>query len=339
MSLISWNVGGLGNPSTFNALKKLLRVQDPDFVFLMETKKKKQVMERVCSKLGYANCRAVERTGKQGGGLVFFWKDNMNVSVIDATTGFIDVLALIEGKQVRLTGFYGSPETGERRHSWEALRRLSHLYPHVAWFVFGDFNEILKCEEKCGGRLRPAVQMDNFIRVINDCSLQEMEFSGTMFTWSNGRVHERLDRGFMDTMAADEFPRAHEFHVEVGASDHLPLVFDLEGTGLQRKVGGKRRFMFENFWVKEQRCGDIVKEVWENQSMVDNNLLGKITKCAKELSFWNKTVIGHVPRKIAELKASLQQFPIDVQSDHDRKQRAVIKTELEKYAEEESMWK
>ncbi|KAM5559224.1 hypothetical protein ABKV19_020731 [Rosa sericea] len=148
----------------------------------METKKKKKVMERLCSKLGYANCRVVERTGKQGGGLVFFWRDTMVVKVIDATSGFIDVMVLIDGKQVRLTGFYGSPETGERHHSWEALRRLSQLYPHVAWFVFGDFNEIRQLEEKSGGRLRPFLQMDSFNQAINDCFLQEMEFTGPMLS-------------------------------------------------------------------------------------------------------------------------------------------------------------
>ena len=38
MSLLSWNCRGLGNPQTVNALKKVIRLEDPNLVFLMETK-------------------------------------------------------------------------------------------------------------------------------------------------------------------------------------------------------------------------------------------------------------------------------------------------------------
>ncbi|MCI72567.1 RNA-directed DNA polymerase (Reverse transcriptase), partial [Trifolium medium] len=38
MKLISWNCRGLGNPTAVRALKKLIKDQSPDIVFLMETK-------------------------------------------------------------------------------------------------------------------------------------------------------------------------------------------------------------------------------------------------------------------------------------------------------------
>ena len=38
MSILSWNCRGLGNPQTVNASKKVIRLEDPSFVFLMETK-------------------------------------------------------------------------------------------------------------------------------------------------------------------------------------------------------------------------------------------------------------------------------------------------------------
>lgn len=117
MSLLCWNVRGLGNLATFNALRKLLRVQDPDFVFLIEMKKKEEAMVKLCGSLGYSNCEVVERIGKQGGGLAFCWKDNQQVNILDATSGFVDALIVISGKRVRLIGFYGNPETGERHHS------------------------------------------------------------------------------------------------------------------------------------------------------------------------------------------------------------------------------
>lgn len=38
MSLLSWKCRGLGNPQTINALKNVIRLEDPTTVFLMETK-------------------------------------------------------------------------------------------------------------------------------------------------------------------------------------------------------------------------------------------------------------------------------------------------------------
>lgn len=72
---------------------------------------------------------------------------------MDSSPGFIDGIVLCNGKTLRVTGFYGNPATGERHHSWEVLRRLSHSLSTNDWIVFGDFNEILRDEEKSVGRL------------------------------------------------------------------------------------------------------------------------------------------------------------------------------------------
>lgn len=60
---------GLGNPHTIRALKMLLRAQDPNLVFLTETKKKKQEMTYICFDLSFGDCFIVGRVGKQGGSL------------------------------------------------------------------------------------------------------------------------------------------------------------------------------------------------------------------------------------------------------------------------------
>ncbi|XP_062005888.1 uncharacterized protein LOC133723072 [Rosa rugosa] len=293
MIILSWNVRGLGNPSTFNALKKLLRVQDPDLVFLMETKKKEDAMARLCSSLGYNNYKIVDRTREKGGGLALLWKDGLTVEVVDSSPGFIDGIVLCNGKRLRVTGFYGHPTTGERHHSWEVIRRLAHSLTTDDWIIFGDFNEILRDEEKSVGRLRPMCQMERFGEVVNECGFKEVEFTGPTFTWSNGTIAERLDRGFLNPTATISYPNAHVFHLE---------------------------------------------ETWEMKA--SDSLYSKLQFCAERLQEWNSKVVGHIPRKIAALKTLLQNFPIDACSEADRRQRKVIKHEIEKYAEyEESLWK
>lgn len=48
MKSLCWNVRGLGNPQTFRFLKKLIASEDPELVFLSETKLKVHQLEKVC---------------------------------------------------------------------------------------------------------------------------------------------------------------------------------------------------------------------------------------------------------------------------------------------------
>ena len=64
----------------------------------------------------------------------------------------------------------------------------------------GDFNEIVKLEEKLGGAIRHHHQMQLFQDIIDECGFPDLGFTGSQFTWSkhfeDGRsIWERLDRG------------------------------------------------------------------------------------------------------------------------------------------------
>ena len=51
MNCLSWNCRGLGNPQTEDELVALVTAKDPKIVFLMETKAKKYILERVGSRI------------------------------------------------------------------------------------------------------------------------------------------------------------------------------------------------------------------------------------------------------------------------------------------------
>nr|XP_048334847.1 uncharacterized protein LOC125423747 [Ziziphus jujuba var. spinosa] len=86
MKILSWNVRGLGNPRTFRAFTKMLKTQDPDIVFLMETKLLSRQLERLrlCSSM--AGVFGVDRVGLSGG-LALLWKQSLNVSIKSFSPG------------------------------------------------------------------------------------------------------------------------------------------------------------------------------------------------------------------------------------------------------------
>ena len=55
MSLLSWNCRGLGNQQTVNTLKKIIKAQVPNLVFLMETKSDIGWMEYVREQCQFKN--------------------------------------------------------------------------------------------------------------------------------------------------------------------------------------------------------------------------------------------------------------------------------------------
>ena len=154
MSCLSWNCRGLGNPQTKAELADLVGKKDPKMVFLMETKVDKEVVQRISRKMQYPNFFVVPCHNK-GGGLALLWKDDFMLDVLTSFDNHIDgVVDQGMNDASRFIGFYGNPDTASRENSWNLLRDLSQRQ-NLPWVCVGDFNEILRLEEKQGWLVRP----------------------------------------------------------------------------------------------------------------------------------------------------------------------------------------
>ncbi|KAL5739946.1 hypothetical protein ACOSQ2_029126 [Xanthoceras sorbifolium] len=153
MSIICWNVRGLGSPRAFLALRKVIRKQSPNLVFFSETRLKGEWAAKIKTQLGFSGGLHVDYVGKSGG-LMLMWNDMWDVSVLSFSRGHIDVVIKMENNlKWRFTGFYGCPVPNHRTDSWELLRRLKAVN-RLPWLCGGDFNELLHMEEKSGGNER-----------------------------------------------------------------------------------------------------------------------------------------------------------------------------------------
>ena len=150
MSLLSWNCRGRGNPQTVNALKKVIKLEKPKFIFLMETKSDDDWMKVIRDCCGFQKGFFVPSIGSSGG-LALFWDSKVRIKVVGSCLSHIDAIVERDGNYSlwRLTGFYGNPETSKRMESWQLLNSLSST-SQLPWLVNGDFNEIWCAEEKEG---------------------------------------------------------------------------------------------------------------------------------------------------------------------------------------------
>uniref|UniRef100_A0A803PV25 Reverse transcriptase domain-containing protein n=1 Tax=Cannabis sativa TaxID=3483 RepID=A0A803PV25_CANSA len=307
---------GIGNPWTLRALQSHVRDLQPSIIFLAESKLTRVQAERVCSVLQYENLWTVDRIGLSGG-LLLMWKADIQVQVLSSSPGHI--LATVAGcgfPPWSFTGFYGNPDAGQRRFSWQLLRDLRKEV-QGPWLCIGDFNEIVSLSEKVGGRDRLPGVMDGFKEVLDDC--QFIDFSSTKheLTWcnehSNSRIMERLDRGLCTEEWLDKFEGADISLLDWWESDHRALVVDipvrLDGDKCG-KAKRKSRFHFEEAWCQEEECTEIVDRLWseENVSGRVGSFRCKINKCGKALQTWNRKKKSKLNSEVEKLKKALHEL-------------------------------
>ncbi|XP_060959139.1 uncharacterized protein LOC133030419 [Cannabis sativa] len=187
----------------------------------------------------------VEAQGSSGG-LALFWKNQDDGRVMGYSNNHIEFLVESSERGVwRLTGFYGEPERVNRHRSWTLLRTLA-TDSSIPWCVIGDLNNIVRHEDKRGGRPYPQRLIDGFQQALNDCNLTDVELMGHPFTWEKSRgsrnwIEVRLDRALVNNAWSQLFQGASLLNLEISSSDHYKL-----------SIWGKE--VTRNFKVRISRC-------------------------------------------------------------------------------------
>ena len=209
---LAWNCRGINNPRAVRVVCEMVRSHRVDILFLIETISHAKKIEEIRRKLGFEGAFAVDREGP-GGGLAALWRKNSLCSVVGFSLNFIN-LRIEDGvhPKWRFTCFYGFPERSRRRDSWELLRSLAGR-SNLPWCIIGDFNDLLRLEDKVGGSEHPEGLFRGFGNAISDCALHEIALLGSQYTWERGRgtdrwVKERLDRAFGTDGWMNQFPNA-----------------------------------------------------------------------------------------------------------------------------------
>ncbi|KAL1224996.1 hypothetical protein V5N11_002775 [Cardamine amara subsp. amara] len=112
----------------------------------METKQKLEYVTSLQKSLGYDKIFTVEPLGLSGG-LAVFWKESYNVEVLYADNRIIDVKVMLGSRVFFISFVYGDPVRALRNQVWERLADIG-LARNDAWFLVGDFNELLNKMEK-----------------------------------------------------------------------------------------------------------------------------------------------------------------------------------------------
>lgn len=187
MKTISWNCWGLGSPRAVRALLRLILLENPHLVFLMETRLKEDVMLRIKVRHGFNSGLFVDCHGhgrERFSGLAPMWTDQVYITITSYSLKHIFGKAEDEesGSRGSFLAFMGS----RRKRTLDLIKALAGQVFNK-WICFGDINDTLSGEEKKGGNPRSFEDLNLGRSTIADCGLQDLRFIGYPFTWANRR--------------------------------------------------------------------------------------------------------------------------------------------------------
>lgn len=147
MSMIIWNIRGLGSRNSWNYHKYIIVLHHPIVVSILEPKQQASKIGEFAHKLGFSGFCNGNATNTH---IWLFWKLMANVQVIEVTSQTLSIQLTLPGlPDILLSMVYAKCTRAERVQLWTDLSH--HNSSNLPWLVGGDFNTILSLsEKKCG---------------------------------------------------------------------------------------------------------------------------------------------------------------------------------------------
>lgn len=127
MKMISWNCWGLGNPLAVRALLRLIRLENPHLVLLMETRMKEREVEKIRGRDGFNSELVVPCVGQgreRAGSLTLWWNDSLEISLSSFSQNHIsgEVKDEEDDSPWFFSSVYGFLVEGQKRMMWELVK-------------------------------------------------------------------------------------------------------------------------------------------------------------------------------------------------------------------------
>ncbi|KAL4386499.1 hypothetical protein GQ457_09G030020 [Hibiscus cannabinus] len=208
-------------------------------------------------------------------------------------------------------GVYAPCIFEEQIRLWDDLGGFLEL-SQQPWCVCGDFNMVLKLEERRG------------------CS-----------TIPKGNRCSRIDRVLVTSAWCERFDQLRVRSLPRGLSDHTPLL-------LQHNVinGGPRPFRFINVWMAKAKNVKLMGAEWVRlkENDAENSLIHRLKSFKGFLRDWNLSSFGDVDCNITKVTKQIEDLDKDCraagESEEVAEKRKMLQGELWKLSRlSESIWR
>ncbi|GFZ16285.1 hypothetical protein Acr_25g0006940 [Actinidia rufa] len=200
MIISSWNIRGLNLPLSKNGVLNHLRKVRPAIMGLIETKLKKQSLDKLARNKLWNWRIADNLCHHPNGRIIVIWKEDLvALDIVEASDQAIHCLATCKSTTTTfsISFIYAFNSPVGRRSLWENLRRFSSTH-HNPWILLGDFNNVLSNEERANRQPAAMYEIRDFKDCCYDLGRSDLGSTGAFFTWTNNSVWSKLDRAMVN---------------------------------------------------------------------------------------------------------------------------------------------
>ncbi|XP_070005030.1 uncharacterized protein [Nicotiana sylvestris] len=174
------------------------------------------------------------------------------------------------------SAIYGLHTIKDRLKLWSKMRQI-HSIQQGPWLAMGDYNVVLHTQDRQYGSEVQEMETKHFKEYMKDTRMNELQYVGRSYTWTNNHTYSRIDRGLVNVNWMMTMPNVKVQVLEPLVSDHSPLKLVI--THVQGKKNRPFRFFnciadnpqfmqqIEIAW-KERSTKRIIQAVWNNLKSV-----------------------------------------------------------------------
>lgn len=297
-----------------------------------------EVLRRRC---GYHYGEVIEAVGTAGGFCVWWKKEVQSQLVAKGSFGFIFSIGPEGPSQWKLGCIYGTPYRADKAAFWQQVTDLL-VHEESPWCILGDLNVVFNEDEKVGG----CFQASDAAACLEFCSATgalDLRSSRNFFTWEGHRandsfVRERLDRALENADWCLKFPRASINCLPISASDHSPILLDVNPLAERLPVP----FRFLEAWCRDPSCRSVVEEVWSGEvsGYSSHKVQVKLGACRSHLALWNKQHFRCDTNLLFRLQESLSELQNQAPNSSNTAAEAQVQAQIWEIKERlDSMWR
>jgi len=333
MRLAFWNIRGFHLPLKQKGVEAMVRKREIGLLAVLETKLSESALD-VFLRRRFIGWKQVNNFASHGGGRILILYDPLKIQLdtLEVLPQIIHCRVVCKLSSVSFIGsfVYGFHSIVTRRSLWENLIRWGVTLSEP-WLLMGDFNNILRQEERVCGADVSHYQYKDFTDCCDDLGLSDLQFTGCHMTWTNGTVWSKLDRVMANPLWHQ---RAFFCHVEFlpsgCLSDHSPGVVTL----FERPRTVNRPFRFWNFLAGHEDFRETVRSGWEVEIVgsLQFQVCRKLKLLKEPLKLLNERNFGHIASRADRARRLLKLAQIQIQSQFDNHELREKVVELRKNA-------
>ena len=328
MLLGCWNIRGLNSPSKQREISKFVLTHHLDILGITESKVRIP-NQSIIQKTLLPSWNFVTNSHPNSVDRIWVgWNpDRVNLFVTLITHQLIHVTVTSIDLSVHFEAsfIYGYNTIQGRRALWKDLRIISSSISDAPWICLGDFNVILDPREYFGGNIGIDHGALEFAALVRDTCLQDLRYTGMLFTWSNSTTRKKLDRAMVNPEWLEKYPTSFTHFLSPGISDHSPFVINI----LNRNKRKGTPFKFYNCWTTLAQFHPVVYNAWTSpmEGNMQFQLFFKLKNLKVALKKLAKESVGNAKLKADKAREDLSkcQLALDA-SPSDFQLRAQEKT-------------